>query len=153
MALLTIFDDLPDLALIDLFTYLSSFDVLWSFTGLNGRLTALLFERGYFRHINLSSARRRQFDTLLQLLPLNSIETLVVDGHASFLQLTRWPHAPRLRSLTLMGLRDFNNVLPFLLRHAATLIHLTIGSDELDVAVSVIVLVGRMIAFSYCSIF
>lgn len=48
MSLITSFDDLPDLVLIELFSYLSSFDVLWGFTQLNTRLTLLLIERGFF---------------------------------------------------------------------------------------------------------
>ncbi len=89
MALITQFDDLPDLVIIDLFTYLTSIDVLWAFANLNDRLRKLIDERGFFRDINFSSARLSKFDTLLTLLPLNRIEILVIDIGASTLQLSR----------------------------------------------------------------
>ena len=79
MALTTQFDDLPDLIIIELFNYLSSIDVLWTFANLNDRFQELVNERGYFRHMNLSSARLSKFDALLDFLPLNEIETLIID--------------------------------------------------------------------------
>ncbi|CAF4812892.1 unnamed protein product [Rotaria sp. Silwood1] len=54
MALLTRFTDLPDLVLIELFSHLSSIDILWAFTCLNHRLKILITEQGFFYHINLS---------------------------------------------------------------------------------------------------
>ncbi|CAF1604988.1 unnamed protein product [Didymodactylos carnosus] len=89
MTLFTCFDNLPDLVLIELFSYLSSTDVLWGFTRLKDRLTMLITERGFFYHINLSFARRRQFNTILRFLSLNDIQSLVIDSDASSLQLTR----------------------------------------------------------------
>ncbi len=73
MALITQFDDLPDLVMviIDLFSYLTSIDVLWAFANFNHRLRKLVHERGFFCHINLSSARLSKFNTLLTLIPLN----------------------------------------------------------------------------------
>jgi hypothetical protein len=139
MALFAVFDDLPDLVVIELFSFFSSIDVLWSFTRLNDRLTTLLSERGYFRRINLSSARRSQFDTLLSLLTLENIDSLAIDSDASPLQLTRWPHLRRLKTLRLTGLRYFDDLLTFLLRHATTLTHLTIESNEVHLAESIIV--------------
>ncbi len=137
MALITCFDDLPDLVLIELFSYLSSFDILWGFTHLNQRLTMLITERGFLYHINLSLARYHQFNTILRFLPLNDIQSLSIDSDASPLQLTRWPYLPRLRTLRIIGVHNHDDLLLFLLLHAATLTHLIIKSNERMVPVSV----------------
>ena len=131
------FDDLPDLIIIDLFNYLSSIDVLWTFANLNHRFRELVNERGYFRHVNLSSARLSKFDALLALLPLNQIQTLIIDIGASSLQLTRWPHLPSLTTLRLYGLRDFEDATSFILQHSATLIHLTLGTNDRFISVCI----------------
>ncbi len=133
----TFFDGLPDLVLIEVFCYLHSFDVLWGFTRLNHRLTALIVEQGFFRHVNLSQARRHQFDTVLEVLRLTNIESLAIDSDASHLQLLQWPHLPHLTSLRLQGVRDHDDVLKFVLRHAAALIHLTVESGRQFLAVSI----------------
>ncbi|CAF4502227.1 unnamed protein product [Rotaria sp. Silwood2] len=131
MALITQFDDLPDLFFIELFNYLSSIDILWAFTNLNNRIQTIINERGFFRHINLSSARLSKFDTLLTILPLNQIETLIIDIEASPLQLSRWPYLPHLTTLRLYGLRDFVDTTNFILRHSTSLIHLTLETNDL----------------------
>ena len=77
------FDDLADLALIEILSYLSSTDALCAFTDLNHHWTCLLAERGFFRCVNLSATYSRQFHQLLQILPLNEIETLLIDRTAS----------------------------------------------------------------------
>ena len=87
MALITQFDDLPTLVIIDLFSYFASIDALRAFVNLNSRLQKLIHERGYFRHIKFSSAHLSKFNTLLTRLPLNQIESLIVDIGASALQL------------------------------------------------------------------
>lgn len=138
MALTTQFNNLSDLVIIDLFNYLSSIDVLWAFADLNHRFRKLVDERGYFRHINLSSARLSKFDTLLALLPLNQIQTLVIDIGASSLQLTRWPHLSSLTTLRLYGLRDFEDATSFILQHSSTLIHLTLGTSDRFTSVCII---------------
>jgi hypothetical protein len=132
----TCFDDLPDLVLIDLFSYLSSLDILWGFTDLNHRLTLLIIERSYFAHINLSLAGCDQFSRILRFLPLNNIQSLVIDSNASPFQLTRWPYLPRLKILRIFGTYNYDDLLLFLLLHAATLTHLTIKSDERLIPVS-----------------
>ena len=137
MALITCFDDLPDLVLIELFSYLSSIDILWGFTHLNHRLTMLITERGFFYHINLSLARYHQFNTILRFLPLNDIQSLAIDSDASPLQLTHWPYLPRLRTLRIIGVYNHDDLLLFLLLHAATLTHLIIKSNERLVPVSI----------------
>jgi hypothetical protein len=130
MALITQFDDLPDLVLIDLFTHLTSIDVLWAFANLNHRLRKLVHERGFFRHINLSPARLSKFDTLLTLIPLAQIESLIIDIGASILQLSHWPDLPFLTTLRIYGLRDFEDATSFILRHSVSLVHLTLGTDN-----------------------
>ncbi|CAF3366082.1 unnamed protein product [Rotaria sp. Silwood2] len=104
MAMISLFDELADLALIEIFSCLSCSDIVWSFSNLNSRLTILLTERGFYRHINLSSAGRNLFAAILSILRLNEIESLVIDRCASPLQLKRWPHLPH---LTTLRLKDF----------------------------------------------
>jgi hypothetical protein len=129
MKMSTTFDDLPDLVLIEILSHLSSTDALWALSALNDRWTLLLAERGFFRQVNLSATYCRQFDQLLQILPLNNIEILIIDRTASPLQLLRWPHLPHLTELYLRGVREHDSVLLFVLLHAATLTHITIQSD------------------------
>ena len=81
--MITLFDELSDLTFIEIFSYLSSVDGLWSFNNLNIRLTSLLSERGFYRCVNLSSIRRSRFKTLLSLLRLDEIESLVIECNAS----------------------------------------------------------------------
>jgi hypothetical protein len=137
MALITRFDDLPDLVLIELFSYLSSIDILWGFTHLNYRLTTLINERGFFYYINLSSARYHQFNAILQYLPLNDIQSLTIDNDASPLQLTRWPYLSRLRTLRVIGAYNHDHLSLFLLLHASTLTNLILKSNERLIPVSV----------------
>ena len=136
MLLITCFDDLPDLVLIELFSYLSSTDVLWGLTRLNNRLTTLITERGFFHHVNLSVARYDQFNRIIRFLPLNDIQTLVINHNASPLQLTCWPYLPRLTKLCIIGVYNYNDPLIFILLHAATLTHLVIKSNEKIIPVS-----------------
>jgi len=137
MALITQFDDLPDLFFIDLFNYLSSIDILWAFTNLNNRIQTIINERGFFLHINSSSARLPKFDRLLTILPLNQIGTLIIDIEASPLQLSRWPYLPHLTTLRLYGLRDFIDATKFILRHSTSLIHLTLETNNLFMSVCI----------------
>ena len=130
------FDDLADLVLIEVLSYLSSADALWVFSSLNDRWTRLLAERGFFRHVNLSAAYSRQFNQLLPSPPLNSVETLIIDRTASPLQLLSWPYLPRLTKLHLRGVREHDRVLLFVLLHATTLTHITIQSDGFSFTVS-----------------
>jgi len=97
----------------------------------------LITERGFFHHINLSSARYDQFNRILRFLPLNDIQSLSIDSNASSLQLTRWPYLPRLRTLRIIGVYNHDDLLLFILLHAATLTHLIIKSNERLVPVSV----------------
>ena len=138
MAFITCFDNLPDLFFIELFRYLSSIDILWSFINLNSRIQTLISERGFFRHINLSSACLSKFDTLLTLLPRAQIQTLVIDIEASLLQLSRYSYLPCLTTLRLYGLRDFEDAFSFILRHSHSLVHLTLETNELFMPVCTI---------------
>ena len=136
MKVCTEFNNVPDLALIEILSYLSSTDALCAFTCLNDRWTRLIAERGFFRQVNLSPTYYRQFRQLLQILPLDDIETLVIDRTASPLQLIRWPYLPRLTRLHLRGVREYDSILFFALIHVATLTHITIESDEYSLTVS-----------------
>ena len=132
----TVFDRLADLALIEILSYLSCTNALCAFTCLDDRWTRLLAERGFFRQVNLSAAYSGQFHQLLHILPLASIETLVIDRSGSPLQLRRWTYLPRLTRLHLRGVWEYDSVLFFVLLHAATLTHITIESDEYSLTVS-----------------
>ncbi|CAF4959241.1 unnamed protein product [Rotaria sp. Silwood1] len=128
--MLSRFDNLPDLALIEILSYLSCTDALLSFSNLNIHLTKLLIERGFYCHVNLSSTRYCQFQTLLSLLRLNEIQPPVIDCYGSSLQLRTWPYLPNLRTLKLKGVQDFVDVFKFAQQHANTLTHLTIESSQ-----------------------
>jgi len=128
MTLLTRFDDLPDLVLIEIFSYLSSFNILWGFTYLNQRITSLLVERRYFGCVDLSPSRHFQFNKIVQEILVNKIECLTIDINASPLQLSYWPYLPRLFRLQLKGVRYYDDVIIFLLLHSATLTHLIIDT-------------------------
>ncbi|CAF1006048.1 unnamed protein product [Rotaria sordida] len=127
--MISLFNDLPDLILLEIFSYLCCGDALWSFSNLNSRLTTLLKERGFYRHVNLSSTRRKHFETILSILQLNEIESLLIDRCASPLQLRRWPHLPNLTTLRLQGVRNFRDVFKFARKHGNTLSHLTVQSS------------------------
>ncbi|CAF4166576.1 unnamed protein product, partial [Rotaria magnacalcarata] len=130
MALVTCFDDLADLVLIEVFAYLSSYDILWGLTHLNHRLTMLITEQGFFSRINLSLARYHQFNRILNFLPLNHIQSLSIDSDASPFQLTHWPYLPHLKTLRIIGVYNYDDFSVFVLLHAATLTHLIIKSNE-----------------------
>ncbi|CAF3307550.1 unnamed protein product [Rotaria sp. Silwood2] len=126
----TLFDDLPDLIIIEFFSYLSSLDILWGFTRINYRLTMLIAERKFFHHVNLSLTSYHQFNIILNLLPIDEIQSLVIDNDASPLQLTHWPYLPRLRTLRIIGPYSHDDILIFITLHATTLNHLTIESND-----------------------
>ena len=150
MAMNTCFDDLPDLVLIEVFSYLSPIDVLWAFSSLNHRIRDILDERGFFRYINWSALRRSKFETLLSLVPLDRIQSLIIDVEASTLQLSHWPPLPRLTTLRLYGLRDFEDATTFILRHAHSLQHLTLDTNDLFTSVRI---VDRQIGDRFLPIF
>ncbi|CAF0955603.1 unnamed protein product [Adineta steineri] len=131
MASFTCFDELPDLFFIELFHYLSSADILWSFINLNNRIQQIISERGFFCHINLSSLCLYKFDTVLTLLPLSQVQILVINIEASSLQLSRFSYLPHLTTLRLYGLRDLKDAFNFILRHSHSLVHLTLQTYDL----------------------
>ena len=130
MALITCFEELPDLCFIEIFRYLSSLDILRPFIDLSDRIEQLIYERGFFRHINLSSAYLYKFNKLLNLLALDQIQTLVIDIEASPLQIARFSYFPQLTTLKIYGLCDFEDASNFIVRHSRTLKHLTLIENE-----------------------
>jgi len=136
--MVTLFNDLPDLAVIEIFSYLSCVDALWCFNNLNIRLTKLLIERGFYYHVNLSSTRYHRFKTFLSLLRFNEIQSLIIDCYSSPLQLRCWPYLPYLRILKVKGVRDFVDVFNFAQQHATTLTHLTVESSKYFETVSTV---------------
>ncbi|CAF1271985.1 unnamed protein product [Adineta ricciae] len=128
--MITLFDHLPDLPLLEILSYLSCLDALWAFSNLNARLTSLLSEQGFYYHVNLSSTRYQQFKALLSSLRFDEIQSLTIDVHASLLQIRCWPYLPRLRILKVKGVRNFRDVFSFAHRHASTLSHLTVESSR-----------------------
>lgn len=137
MTSITQFDDLPDLFLIDLFDYLSPVDLLLSLTNLNNRIQSLIDERGFFREIDFSSISLSKFDRLVRIIPLNRIETLIINVEASPLQLSHWPYLPRLTTLRLYDMRDFLDATDFILQHSTSLMHLTLHTNELVLSVGI----------------
>ena len=131
----SVLEELPDLALLELFSYLSSFDAGWLFARMNQRFHALVQERS-FRCINWSPARSNQFDLLLNLLPLENVHSLAIDQEASQLQLLRWPRLPRLKALRIKGVWNSEHLQIFLLCHAPTLTDLIVEAYEEDLMVS-----------------
>ena len=99
--MLSRFDNLPYLAFIDIISYLSCIDALWTFGNLNIHLIKLLIERSSYQHVNLSSTRYCQFQTFFSILRLNEIQSLAIDCYVSSLQLRTWPYVPNLRTLKL----------------------------------------------------
>jgi hypothetical protein len=134
--MVTFFDDLPDLSLIEIFSYLSCVDAVLAFSDLNTRLTTLLIERHFYSHVNLSSTRYHQFQSTLSLFRLNEIESLVIDCYASPFQLERWPYLPHLRTLIVKGVREWIDIFNFAKQHANTLTHLTAQSSQYSSTVS-----------------
>ena len=94
MTSITRFYDLPDLFFIELFDYLSQIDILLALTNLDNRIELLIRERGYSRQIDFSLICLSKFVRLLCAIPLNHIETLIINVEASPLQLSRWPYLP-----------------------------------------------------------
>jgi hypothetical protein len=136
MTFSTRYENLADLVLIEIFSYLSSFDIIWGLVGLNQRINSLLVERRYFRDVNFSLARHCQFTEVVQMLPLNLIESLTIEINASPLQLSHWPYLPRLSTLRLKGIREYNDVIAFVQLHADTLTHLILETRVEFISVS-----------------
>jgi hypothetical protein len=136
--MVTLFDDLPDLSLLEICSYLSCTDALWCFSNLNIRLTSLLIERGFYYHIDLSSTRYHQFKVLLSLLQFSEIQSLIIDCYSSPLQLRCWPYLPHLKTLKLKGVRIYADVLKFVQQHGATLTHLALESSKYFQTVSIV---------------
>jgi hypothetical protein len=136
--MVTLFDNLPDLSLIEIFSYLSFVDIVYLFNNLNTRLTALVGERGFSRHVNISSTRYHQFQSILSLLRLNKIQSLIIDCYGSPFQLKSWPHLADLRTLRIKGVRELVDVFNFVEQHANTLIHLTVESSHYFSTVSIL---------------
>ena len=146
----SVLEELPDLALLELLRYLSSFDAAWLFARMNHRFHALMQESG-FRRINWSPARSNQFNILFNLVPLDNVHSLVIDQEASPLQLLRWPRLPRLKAFRIKGVCNMEHLQMFLLCHAPTLTHLTVESNREDMMVSDIDLltIGKQIPRNY----
>ncbi|CAF1042850.1 unnamed protein product [Adineta ricciae] len=111
--------------------YLTSFDILWSFIDLNNHIQQLIYERGFFRHIDLSSASLYKFDKVLTRLPLPEIQTLVINVEASPLQLSHFPYLPHLTTLGMYGLRELKHANTFILRHSHSLERLTLNYKQM----------------------
>ena len=132
----TVLEELPDLALLELLSYLSSFDAAWLFARMNHRFHALMQEKVVFvvstGHLNASD----QFNILLNLVPLDNVHSLIIDQEASPLQLLRWPRLPRLKAFRIKGVCNMEHLQMFLLCHAPTLTHLTVESNREDMMAS-----------------
>ena len=79
-----------------------------------------------------------KFTRLVRIFLLNHIETLIINVEASPLQLSRWSYLPSLRTSRLYRLRDFVDATDFLPEHLASLMHLTLETNELFLSVYLI---------------
>ncbi|CAF1606524.1 unnamed protein product [Adineta ricciae] len=96
---------------------------------MNAHLTALLVERHFYSHVNLSFVRYHKFQSTSSFFRLNEIESLIIDCYASPLQLKQRPHLQYLKTLIVKGVRQWIDVFNFAKQHANTLRNLTIVSN------------------------
>jgi hypothetical protein len=130
------FMSLPDLVLLDILSYLSCEDALYTMGSLHSdRLDHLLVERGAFRQICLSpTLLARQYDWLLDgVWSLQSVESLVLHGVFAefFISLSQLQKPlPSLTDLHLIDVDDpHRSIEQFIQAHSFTLTHLTITSN------------------------
>jgi hypothetical protein len=131
------FCSLPDLVLLEIFSYLSCEDALFAFAELNiNRLIDLLVEHGAFRHICVSSALSRQRYLVLKarIWRLDSVRSLVVEDIFAgivFEYTSSDRYFPSLVELRLLRLRRIvKSITQFVIAHASTLTHLTVTSPD-----------------------
>ncbi len=123
---------LPDLVLLEVFSYLSCEDVLYAFGNLHDfRLSDLLTERGAFRHICLSSQlSRHQYQVLSKgIWRCDLVRSFVCkEMFSDFINyLTPCQIFPSLTELRVFFLRCVtDDVAKFVMAHSSTLTHLSI---------------------------
>lgn len=128
----TRFTALPDLAVLEIFSYLSCEDVLYAFARLhNERLFRLIIERGAFQQICLSSQMDRQkyYDLARGVWRFDLIRSLVCREVFSdvIVQFSPCPHFTSLTDLRLLAIGRVGDIVaPFILAHSSTLTHLTV---------------------------
>jgi hypothetical protein len=132
----TRFLSLPDIALLEIFSYLSCEDILYAFADLHDfHLDDLLTEHGAFRHICLSSQLSRwQYQVLSQgIWRYDSVRLLVCKEMFSdfIMDLTPCQIFTSLTDLRFHYLRcQSNRLIEFVFAHSSTLTHLSIKRSE-----------------------
>ncbi len=123
---------LPDLVLLEIFSYLSCEDALYAIAELNiNRLNGMLAERGAFRQIHLSSALSYQRYIILaeRIWRFDSVLSLVVEGifaDGLFLLAPRRVFSSLADLRILYARRLYETTTAFVIAHASTLTHLTV---------------------------
>jgi hypothetical protein len=129
------FDDLPELVLLEVLSYLSCEDALDAFACVNALLNRLLGERGAFYHIHLSSSlSRRQWIAFYNMWPRYLIQSLTVRDVFTNLLSTLIPWSfPSLTQLRLIDLisPQHGSMYFFVDAHVSTLTHLTFTPSKL----------------------
>ena len=127
---------LPDIVLLEVFSYLSCEDVLYAFGNLNNaRLFDLLEEHGAFRQICLSSQLSRfKYHVLSQgIWRYHLVRSLVCkEMFSDFIaHLTPCPIFPSLTELRILSLRYASiHMKPFILAHSSTLTFLLLRRSD-----------------------
>ena len=130
------FSSLPDIVLLEIFTYLSCEDLLYAFVNLQEHyLINLLTEHGAFRHIRLSSQLpRRQYLVLSKgIWRYNLVRSLVCEEMFSDCIRFSAPCQifPCLTELRMLSLRcSAESVGEFIIAHSSTLQHLIVTRSE-----------------------
>ena len=127
---------LPDIVLLEIFSYLSCEDVLYAFGSFQDfDLLPLLTERGAFRQICLSSELSlHHYDVLLNdIWRYDLVRSLVSKEMFSdflfhFTPCEIFPSLTELRLFCLRGLAD--ELVQFVIAHSSTLTHLSMKSSE-----------------------
>jgi hypothetical protein len=132
----THFMSLPDLVLLDMFTYLSGEDVLYSFGDLHDlRVLDLLTEHGAFQHICLSSQlSRHQYQVLSKgIWRYDLVRSFVLKEMFSdyISHCTPCQIFPSLTDLRVFFIRAvFDDLSEFVIAHSSTLTHLSIKRSD-----------------------
>jgi len=132
----THFLSLPDIVLLEIFTYLSCEDILYAFADLHDfHLNDLLTEHRAFRHICLSSQlSRRQYQVLSQgIWRYDSVRSLVCKEMFSdfIMDLTPCQIFTSLTELRVFFLRcQSSRLIEFVIAHSSTLTHFSIKRSE-----------------------
>lgn len=127
---------LPDIVLLEVFSYLSCKHALYAFTGFSEhRLDHLLRERGAFKQIHVSShINCEQFNKLAtDIWRYDDVRSLVCDEVFSDFGAYLIPQLSPLSKLRLLSLRCAEDALALLIRtQSSTLTHLSVSENAVS---------------------